>query len=320
MSAHTLVFLFSGQGSHYRGMGQKLYENNRVFRSSIEQSEMIIQHYLNRSLIQELYGTSDPKFDDLLLTHPSIIAVEIALYEALKAMGISPDYVSGSSLGEFSAGVACGVWDLKTALEVSIEQAKAIIRNCDQGGMLAVIDQEKKLTSESYLKHDLFLAMDNFEGHFTLSGSIDGVQAFALELEALGVGYAHLSVQFPFHSPLIHRGLHDFRYYMSTVSLHPPHSGFISSIANKELDVLPWNYFEDAVSGYSDYSKTVQYLETKGNCLYVDLGPSGTSSTFVRHNLAPTSSSIAMQIMTPFKRESKQIDTLKELLGIEEVV
>ena len=83
---------------------------------------------MNISLVNELYNSTLPEFDDLLITHPSIFAVEIVLYKVLTNIGIIPDYLVGVSLGEFAAAVANGIWDEKTAVEAAAEQAKVIER------------------------------------------------------------------------------------------------------------------------------------------------------------------------------------------------
>jgi len=110
-------------------MGQKLFEQNAVFRNSLEQSDSIVQKHLSRSLINELYNINQPIFDDLLITHPAIVAVEIAMYKVLQSMSVKPDYVVGNSLGEFAAAVVSGIWSAETAIEAAIEQAKAIVHN-----------------------------------------------------------------------------------------------------------------------------------------------------------------------------------------------
>src|SRR5690242_15974263 len=126
--SNNMVFLFSGQGSQYRGMGSSLFKNNAVFRRSIEQSDAIVQQLLGRSLINELYFISNPVFDDLLITHPAIVAVEIAMWQVMNDMGLQPAYVTGNSLGEFAAAVASGVWSAEHAVEASVEQAKSVVR------------------------------------------------------------------------------------------------------------------------------------------------------------------------------------------------
>jgi len=79
MKTHTelkTVFLFSGQGSHYRGMGETLYKNNEVFAHSMHQSAELVEQQLGISLIEELYRKKEKCFDDLLVTHPAIVAVD----------------------------------------------------------------------------------------------------------------------------------------------------------------------------------------------------------------------------------------------------
>ena len=310
-----IVFLFSGQGSQYRGMGRKLFEQNAVFRNALEQTDSIVQKHLSRSLINELYNINQPIFDDLLITHPAIVAVEIAMYKVLQSMSVKPDYVVGNSLGEFAAAVVSGIWSAETAIEAAIEQARAIVHNNITGGMLAVIHQKTKDVEDIYLKHNLFLAADNFDGHFTVSGTVQDLDAFQAELNKLNIQFLRLPVAVPFHSPLMEGGRNGFIYYMNNVSfLSETKSGFISGIKYEALNELPEDYFWNVVSKYTNFSKLVNYIEIKGPCLYIDLGPSGTSATFVKYNLTTTSSSQTFQIMTPFKREEQQLELLKKLM------
>jgi len=309
------AFLFSGQGSQYRGMGKWLFEHNPVFRDTIEQSDLQVRRLLNRSIIDELYGIQRSTFDELLITHPAIVAVEIAMYKVMQDMGITPDYCSGNSLGEFAAAVASGVWSAETAIEASVEQAKAIVKNNRGGGMLAVIHKRTKDMELLYRKHDLVLASDNFDGQFTLAGTIQNLDLFKSGLIDRGIQFLVLPVAFPFHSPLINDARDDFVYYLSGISsLSSPPPIFVPGIMPEEAGELPVNYFWNVVSEYTDFPATVRYIESKGPCLYIDLGPSGTSASFVKYNLSPASSSQTFQIMTPFKGEGQRLKILRDLL------
>jgi len=319
MKEKKKVFVFVGQGSQYRRMGQELYENNPVFNSSLKQSETIIKKHLNRSLIEELYINDDRNFDDVLITHPAIVAVEIAMYEVLNSLGVFPDYVLGSSLGEFAAGVAGGIWDATTAIEAAIEQAKCIDKKggIGTGAMIAVIDQEQRLEKSSFLEYNLYLASDNFEGHYTLSGLNSDLAKFQEFLRIQDVSFIPLPVQVPFHSPLIHDSILDFDKYTSTFcNINPyPNEKFISGLEGKQLSKIPEDYFGKVVSKYADFSKSIQYLERKGNCMYIDLGPSGTGATFVKYNLNGIQDNFkTFAIMNPFKNETNRLNELQEVL------
>ncbi|MEM0939174.1 MAG: acyltransferase domain-containing protein [Bacteroidota bacterium] len=312
---YQLVFLFSGQGSHYRGMGEKLYKTNPVFTNTLEKSDSYMQKVLGRSLIEELYYKKDADFDDLLITHPAIVAVELALCLALRAEGVVPDYVSGNSLGEFAAAAICGVWSAEKALEAAQIQAKSIVRNNEKGGMLAILDIAPDLLQRLSKSYNLYIASNNFPGHYTLSGATAYLDAVEVELKSLEIPYMRLPVAYPFHSPLLKAGKVEFQQYMSTLeSLDQPTKGFISGLYAKELSSLPNDYFWEVVSQPADFGHVVAALEKKAPCLYVDLGPSGTSATFMKYNLEERSNSVAHSIMTPFKQEDKQLQKLFQLL------
>jgi bacillaene synthase trans-acting acyltransferase len=312
-----IVFLFSGQGSHYRGMGQSLFEHEPVFRSFMEKAERIGQKQLNRSILHELYTEKHADFDDLLVTHPAIVAVEIAMLRLLESIGIRPDYINGNSLGEFAAAVAAGAWSGEQALEAAIEQAKSIVRSDARGGMLTVLHQNTDDIHQLYDSHGLFLASDNFNGHFTVSGTAHNLDRFQPELDRRGIEFQRLQVVYPFHSPLIDGGEAGFVYHMSHLpDLAVPQRGFISGITGEELSVLPMDYFWQVARSYTNFPKVVRYTESKGPCLYIDLGPSGTCVTFIKYNLSASSGSRTFSIMTQFKKERQQLEALKKLLDI----
>lgn len=312
---HKIVFLFSGQGSQYRGMGEKLYKTHPSFAKSLEQSDSIVQQHLGISLLEELYHKKDKDFDDLLITHPAIVAVELAILDVIASFGITHDYVSGNSLGEFAAGVAAGIWTKKVALETAIEQAKSFSQSRVEGGMIAVINAAKNQWMPLIKETLLHITSENFPNHFTLSGSIAALDEFQNSLKNRDIQFLRLPVRYPFHSPLIAASPADFMYYMHTSApLQPPSNGFISGLYNKEMKEIPIDYFWKVVSQPTNFREFVHKMEEIGPCLYLDLGPSGTSATFVKYNLSMTSSSITHAIMTPYKREEQQLEALKSLL------
>ncbi|ASZ12603.1 acyltransferase domain-containing protein [Chitinophaga pendula] len=309
-----IVMLFSGQGSHYRGMGQQLYEQHAIFRRSLEKSERIIQRMLHRSIIRELYYQQpDAPFDDLLITHPAIVAVEIALFDTLRALDIVPACVSGNSLGEFAAGVAAGIWSADAAIEAALEQAKSILRHDIEGGMLVVLT-EKENVWPLYEHYHLFLAADNFPGHFTLAGTAVQLDLFQVELSLNGISFVRLPVTCPFHSPLINIARNDYALYTAATTLNKPAISFVSGYMGKELPALTTNYFWEAVSRFSSFSHTVSTTEAKGPCFYIDMGPSGASATMLKYNLPATSQAGIFQIMSPFKREMEQLKKLQAMI------
>lgn len=313
---HKIVFLFSGQGSHYRGMGEELYRNHPVFAQSIRESDELIEACIGRSLIDALYESKDKTFDDLLMTHPAIVAIEIAMLAVLDDLGIQPDYVAGNSLGEFAAAVANGILTKEMAIEMAIEQAKAIVQNSREGGMLALINERESAMRELLVNRNLFVASTNFSKHFTLAGEKESLDELEVQLKKMGKQYLRLPVSHSFHSPLIDAGKDEFLYYAYTAnSIADPQPGFVSGLFAKEVDAITEDYFWEVISRPTNFIDFVNYMEKKGPCFYLDLGPSGTSTVFVKYNLPETSTSVTHQIMSGFRRETIQLEALNKLLA-----
>lgn len=312
------VFLFSGQGSQYRKMGEALYQTNPVFTASLDRSDAIFRRVIGRSLIEELYHETDENFDDLIVTHPAIVAVEIAMIQLLKEEGIEPDYVSGNSLGEFAAAVAAGIWSHEQALEAAIEQAISIVEgNVAKGGMMAVMTDDEETLLDRLDEHNLYLASKNFPGHYTLSGSAEDLQGMRAVLDQDKISYVILPVNYPFHCSLIEAGHSLFEYYTHlTPGLTKASTKFVSGLYAQPAKQVPLHYFWFAISQQSDFTSLISFMEEEGPCLYVDMGPSGTAATFVKYNLSGTSQSRAHIIMSPYKREIAQLASLKKILKL----
>ncbi|WP_406725043.1 acyltransferase domain-containing protein [Streptomyces sp. GD-15H] len=124
-----VVFMFSGQGSQYYGMGRELYAENEVFRAALERHDAVVAEELGESVLARLFDPNhrrnDP-FTDTRLTHPAIVMIELALAETLRSAGVEPDYLLGSSLGEYAAAAVSGSIAPDTCLRLLVRQADGL--------------------------------------------------------------------------------------------------------------------------------------------------------------------------------------------------
>lgn len=99
-----VAFVFPGQASQYTGMGKDLAEKYPSARAVFDEADKALGFSISKICFE---GTED----DLKLTantQPAILTVSVAAFRVLGEKGISPDYVAGHSLGEYSALVAAG--------------------------------------------------------------------------------------------------------------------------------------------------------------------------------------------------------------------
>jgi acyl transferase domain-containing protein len=116
-AAPEIVFLFTGQGSHYRGMGRGLCAAFPRFRRTIERSDAILRAAQWPWSLRQIFDADDaPSLDDAAVAQSVLFALGHALADLWQSWGVAPKAVIGHSLGEYIAlaSRACSV--LKTGL------------------------------------------------------------------------------------------------------------------------------------------------------------------------------------------------------------
>src|SRR5579863_5042404 len=109
-----VAFLFPGQASQYPGMGKELSEKYPVARAVFEEADGALGFSISKMCFE---GTED----ELKLTantQPAILACSVAVHRVLAEKGLSPDFVAGHSLGEYSALVAAGALNFVDAVQL----------------------------------------------------------------------------------------------------------------------------------------------------------------------------------------------------------
>lgn len=105
MSTHKLVFLFPGQGSQSVGMGRDLFDKFSVARRTFEEAD----DALGFAISNLCFNGPEEQLKLTEFTQPAIFTISIAAQRVLAEKGVTPSYVAGHSLGEYSANVAAGV-------------------------------------------------------------------------------------------------------------------------------------------------------------------------------------------------------------------
>jgi [acyl-carrier-protein] S-malonyltransferase len=98
------AFIFPGQGSQFAGMGKTLAQTYPEAAQVFEEADRA----LGFPISQLCFEGPEEALKLTENTQPALLTVSVAARAVLRAKGISPDYVAGHSLGEYSALVAAG--------------------------------------------------------------------------------------------------------------------------------------------------------------------------------------------------------------------
>jgi len=132
-----VAFVFPGQASQYSGMGKELAEKYPSAKAVFDEADKAAGFSVSNMCFA---GTED----DLKLTantQPCILTVSVAVYRVLAEKGVSPDFVAGHSLGEYSALVAAGSLKFADAVKLVRQRGQYMQEAvpAGQGAMAAIM-------------------------------------------------------------------------------------------------------------------------------------------------------------------------------------
>ncbi|TMC22113.1 MAG: type I polyketide synthase [Chloroflexi bacterium] len=135
----NIVFVFSGQGSQYVGMGLRLAEQEEVFRKQLQTCDEILRHYVSWSLLEELSApVESSRLNRTEIAQPIICAFQISLAALWRSWGITPDAVVGHSMGEIAAAYVAGALSLQESLRLAALRGRLMQEAAGQGEMAVV--------------------------------------------------------------------------------------------------------------------------------------------------------------------------------------
>ena len=199
-----LAFLYPGQGSQKVGMGADLLEAEpELFTQYLAQAEdaagLPIRQYALEGPIEALTRTE--------VAQPALFCLSLALTDAARARGLSPDIVAGHSLGEYTAAVAAGAVAVEDGIRLVALRGKlmAEIQDESPGAMAAIIgldpDQLRELCAQASTHGVVTLANLNSPTQIVISGESAAVDnAVELAEEAGASRVVKLQVGAAFHS------------------------------------------------------------------------------------------------------------------------
>ncbi|NUR57334.1 MAG: aminotransferase class I/II-fold pyridoxal phosphate-dependent enzyme [Catenulispora sp.] len=280
--APKLAFLFSGQGTQYPGMARALAESHPAVAESLERSDAVLRPLLGTSLHDLLASAAADRLRQTRYCQPVLVAVELALTELWRSVGVQPAAVLGHSAGAYAAACASGVLSQADALALIAARAAAMDAQPGRGAMLACSGEAEVIRSVAAARPRVAVAVVNSSRQLVLSGPAADIEELTVALERAGVSTKPLQVSHAFHSSMMNGAADALRRAAGSVHHHAPRLPWISDLTGNQVDRLSDQYWVDHMLGTVRFSDGVAALHELGCTGFVEIGPHPTLLSLVR--------------------------------------
>ena len=284
----NVAFVFTGQGAQYVNMGRELYEQEAVYRQTVEQCSEVVATELGLDLVQVLYPKAGEEqrageqLRETRVTQPALFVVEYALTQLWQSWGVRPSVVLGHSIGEYIAACLAGVFTLSEALRLVTWRGR-LMQEMAPGAMLAVGLSEEAVSE--VLHQELSLAAVNAPGWCVVSGATEAVAALERKLVGRGVEVSKLKTSHAFHSSLMEPALERYQSVVEQVKLRGPKLRCLSNVTGhwlQESEAITANYWVRQLREPVRYSAAMAELLSEGEWVVLEVGPGQTLTTLNR--------------------------------------
>ena len=137
------VFVYSGQGSQWVGMGRQLLADEPAFAAAVADLEPDFVAQTGFSLQDTLAGGLEVVGIERI--QPVLVGVQLGLTQLWRSYGVQPDAVIGHSMGEVSAAVAAGVLSAAEGLRVIATRSR-LLSGLSGRGAMALVELDAQAT------------------------------------------------------------------------------------------------------------------------------------------------------------------------------
>lgn len=284
-----LVFVFSGQGGQWAGMGLSLMASEPAFQRTIHDIDALFKPLAGWSIIEEIQRPeAESRLNECTIVQPTTMAIQIALAALYQHYGVKPDAIVGHSIGEIAAAWAAGAIDLPTAVAVIYHRARIQDKASGQGKMLAAaIDKEQAEQLLFGIEQQVCIATLNGPNMLTLAGDEAMLNDIAAQLEAQGIFHRFVKVQVPYHSHYMEPLRDELLNTLAPYQGHACHTPLYSTVsAQREsgthINAEYWYYNVRKPVLFSD---TVSRLLDDGYTTFIEIAPHPVLSTDIRDTI-----------------------------------
>ncbi|AQZ63724.1 type I polyketide synthase [[Actinomadura] parvosata subsp. kistnae] len=191
------VWVFSGQGCQWRGMGRELLAEPE-FAALVDEVEPIFAAEIGFSPRQVL---TDGDLGTIDRVQTMIFVMQLGLARLWSAYGVTPVAVIGHSVGELAAAVTAGAMSVADGARLICRRSKLLRQAEGKGAMVMAGLSFEEAAERLAGRSDLVAAIASAPGSTVLSGDVAAVEEVVNDWPAEGIMVRRVASDVAFHSP-----------------------------------------------------------------------------------------------------------------------
>lgn len=280
------VFVYTGMGPQWWGMGHELYRDDKLFRQDLDKADEIFKRIAGFSILEEMLKDEDKsQITRTEFAQPANFMIQYGLTCLLERAGVIAGAIVGHSVGEVGSAYAAGVLTLEEALTVSFHRSRTQAKTAGMGSMLAVGLGMAQM--EPYLARfadRIDVAAVNGPSSMTVSGDTVSIHSLAEELTRSEVFNRVLNVEVPYHSYVMDFIAEELISSLSDIKPATPATTLYSTVTGEQVDGVSYDgaYWARNVRQPVLFMDAVRNLMNQGYSTFVEIGPQPVLSSSLR--------------------------------------
>ncbi|HEV2640036.1 MAG TPA: SDR family NAD(P)-dependent oxidoreductase [Actinocrinis sp.] len=302
------VWVFSGHGAQWTGMGRELLARDPAFAAEIDALAEVFQAELGwtpRAMIE----SGGPW--TVTTVQAMTFAMQVALASSWRSRGIEPAAVIGHSVGEIAAAVVAGALEREPAARFACRRAAALQRAAGHGAMALVGLEFEQARQRLAGRSDLVAAIAASPRSCVVSGDQDAVERFVAEVAAEGLEARRVDTDVAFHSPHVDEVLPEVGQAASRLSATTPQITLYSTALDDPRGTDPREgvYWETNLRAPVRFVQAVRAALADGARTFLEV----SSHPVVSHSITETLDEAAVRdarVVPTLRRDQQELATL----------
>lgn len=286
----NVMLVFPGQGSQYVGMVHDLFLKYDSAKVDFKLADEIIGERLS----DIIFNGPESELQKTFNAQPAIMLASAVILNILKQNSNLFDnvkYVSGHSLGEYTALYASGAISFEDAMLILRKRGQYMSDACEFGsGMLAVLGGEIDIIEDIVLlcRKDgevLSIANINCPGQVIISGHLSAIDRFKSIATDKGLKkMIQLPVSGAFHSPLMKSAQEKLQNDIDSLNMKTPVCDVVqnyTALPEVNVESIKKNLIAQ-VTGRVRWSESIEYAIENGVDTIIEIGPKSVLTGMIK--------------------------------------